>query len=171
MAANMDVTRRDLLSAALVAGVSSSARASPVAYPLYVAGAADQAKMLAWLARFRRQYNKAAFVPSETVEERLSLSVFGKSIAEEKIAHHLTWMRAEYGRMLTPVTADSVAFRPEDAILYYFTTLEESIDKDELQFTTMAGSHDCVAIRVRFDLTQPANRVGRRWRIVEIETT
>lgn len=99
------------------------------------------------------------------------MSVFGTAIAEEKIAHHLSWMRAEYGRMLTPVTSDSVAFRPEDAILYYFTALENSVAKDELVFSTMAGSHDCISIRVRFDLNQPANRVGNDWRHVEIETT
>jgi hypothetical protein len=163
------VTRRDMLAAALIGAASSPATASPVAHPFYSPGRADRDKMMAWTAEFRRKYNAGRLEARDLFTPSFTLVLFNKPLMHEKqILSALAEYRSTYGELLTPVNAESVAFRPEGAILFYLTALQNH-DSDYLGIgNTMVGSHDCISMRIRFDIDQPANRVGNGSRVLEI---
>jgi len=156
------VSRRNLLAGGLAAASLKPAAACPAARRLFIPGPRDRERMMDKASQFRAAYNAGRAGPFLGPEPILTLHM--KPINQPAaVLKTLAELRTLRGRMLTPVTDANSMFLPEDAKIFFVSSMELIPDDEALDraFTCAApGSHDSMMVALRWMVDQRTNRIA-----------
>lgn len=158
------VSRRTLLAGGATAAsfAASPASACYAARRLFKPDAHDRSRMIDKADQFRTAYNAGRV--GLLLGPEPSLTLYSEYIGQPAAAlKALAELRTSRGKMLTPVTDASAMTLPEDAKLYFVSSVELVPDDEAVgrALTCAApGSHDDIMVALRWSIDQRTNRIA-----------